>query len=124
MNQVPVEISNFFLAMQAGQVGADALAACFAPDAVYVEPFTGVVRRHEGIAEVMQAMALGWEMPMLDTRIQIDRVSLRTEEVLVWWTCFSPSIPGGQGSGCNRFVLEAGRIVSLITTMDADESEH
>lgn len=118
MTGVPIEISNFFLAMQAGKVGAQALEACFAEDAVYEEPFTGEVRTHRGHAAIMKAMALGWEMPMVDTRISVDTVAVSGNEIHVAWTCRSPSIPGGQGSGLNRFVLKDGLIESLITTLD------
>ncbi len=118
MSSVPIEISNFFLSMQAGKVGAEALEACFAPDAVYEEPFTGTVRRHEGKAAIMKAMALGWEIPMTDMRISVDKVELTGGEILVSWTCRSPSIPGGQGSGLNRFTLHNGLVTRLITTLD------
>lgn len=121
MTSVPIEVSNFFLAMQAGQVGAEALAACFADDAVYEEPFTGENRRHTGKDEIMRAMALGWEMPMVDTRIQIERAATVDGEVHIGWTCFSPSIPGGKGSGLNRYRIENGLIESLITTLDGSQ---
>lgn len=118
MISVPLGVSNFFLAMQAGEPGAEALAAMFAEDAVYEEPFTGEMRRHEGRAAIMKAMALGWEMPMLETRLEVRHAETSGGEVLVGWTCHSPSIPGGKGSGLNRFRFEGGKIVSLITTLD------
>lgn len=118
MAKVPIEVSNFFLAMQAGATGADALEACFANDAVYEEPFTGIDRRHKGKEAIMKAMALGWEIPMLDTRIHIDRVVTSGGEIHVNWTCFSPSLPGGRGSGLNRFRIEDGLIKRLVTTLD------
>lgn len=122
MTQVPLEVSNFFLAMQAGQTSFDAIAACFAEHAVYEEPFTGTSRTHEGRDAVMKAMALGWEMPMVDTRIRIDRASTADGEVHIEWTCFSPSLPGGKGHGLNRFNIENGLIVSLITTLREEEN--
>lgn len=117
MSGVPIEVSNFFLAMQAGETSYDAIAACFSEDAVYVEPFTGESRSHRGKDEIMKAMALGWEMPMVDTRIRIDRASVVGAEVHIAWTCFSPSLPGGKGQGLNRFTLRDGLIVSLVTTL-------
>lgn len=118
MSSVPLEISNFFMAMQAGKAGADALKDCFAPDAVYQEPFTGEMRTHNGKDEIINAMALGWEQPLPDMTIHIDRVETKDSEILVNWTCKSPGLPGGQGSGLNRFVLEDGLITSLITTLE------
>lgn len=120
MTSLPLEVSNFFLAMQAGKPGKEALEAMFAEDAVYEEPFTGTTRRHEGRAAIMAAMALGWEMPMIDTRIEVRSAETKGGEVHVAWTCHSPSIPGGKGSGLNRFVFRDGLIVSLLTTLDGD----
>ncbi len=117
MTAVPTEISNFFLAMQAGKPGAPALEALFAPDAIYEEPFTGETRRHEGRAAIMKAMAMGWEMPMLDTHISIDRVETKPGELLIDWTCRSPSLPGGAGCGRNSFVLKDGLIEKLVTVL-------
>jgi ketosteroid isomerase-like protein len=118
MTQIPMEVSNFFLSMQAGKPGAAALEACFAEDAVYEEPFTGETRRHEGRAAIIKTMALGWEMPMLDTRIEVLGAQVVDGEVQVDWACYSPSIPGGRGSGKNRFTLKDGVITRLITTLD------
>lgn len=121
MTQVPTEVANFFLAMQCGEAGAEALMALFADDAVYEEPFTGAARRHEGKAAILAAMAMGWKMPMVDTRIEVREVDVNGAEVRVAWTCHSPSLPGGQGSGRNLFTFEGGLIISLITTMEAHE---
>lgn len=118
MNEMPREITNFFLAMQAGKIGAEALMACFAEDAVYVEPFTGETRRHEGKEAILKAMALGWEMPMVDTRLEVLSASVDGAVVELAWACHSPSIPDGRGSGRNRFVLRDGLIVELVTELD------
>ena len=117
MKDMPLEIANFFLAMQAGRAGADRLAACFAEDAVYDEPFTGEMRRHEGRDAVMAAMAMGWENPMPDMHIRVDHVSTDGNEIELDWTCFSPALPGGSGSGHNSYVMKDGLITSLVTTM-------
>ncbi|NKB27157.1 MAG: hypothetical protein GKR99_06220 [Rhodobacteraceae bacterium] len=118
MSSVPVEVSNFFLAMQAGRAGAEALAACFAEDAIYEEPFTGTLRRHEGRKAVMSAMAMGWENPMPDMRIRINHARTEGDEIHVAWTCFSPAIPGGSGNGRNRYVMRDGLIAELFTTLE------
>lgn len=121
MTALPLEVTNFFLAMQAGRPGAAALETAFAPDAVYEEPFTGETRRHKGRAAIMAAMAMGWEMPMLDTRIELRAARIGGNRIEVDWTCHSPSLPGGKGSGRNRFTLENGLITSLITTLEEAE---
>ena len=122
MKDLPVEIANFFLAMQLGKSGATALQETFLPNAVYEEPFTGEPRQHTGIDAIMAAMAMGWEMPMEDTRIEVTRVAVDGGQVHVNWTCHSPSLPGGKGSGLNRFTLEDGKIAHLITTLDGPTS--
>jgi len=117
LDGMPIEISNFFLAMQAGRAGADRLAAAFAEDAVYSEPFTGTLRTHEGRAAVMAAMALGWEQPMPGMHIRIDRAEVSGAGITLDWTCFSPALPGGQGSGTNLFVMRDGLIARLDTVL-------
>jgi len=119
---LPIEISNFFLAMQAGRAGAERLAACFAADAVYCEPFTGEVRTHHGRDAVLSAMALGWEQPMPDMHIRVDRADVSGAEITLDWTCFSPAIPGGQGSGTNLFRMKDGLIKRLETVLKADKN--
>jgi len=117
LTDVPREVSNFFLAMQAGKTGAAALAACFDDEAVYVEPFSGTLRRHEGKQAIMRAMQEGWEFPMPDRHITIDTVKAAGAEISVAWTCYASVLPGGRGSGVNRFRMRDGLIVSLETTL-------
>lgn len=116
---VPPELSNFFLAMQAGKPGAERLAACFADDAIYEEPFSGHPITHTGKDAIMQAMSRGWDpAPMPDMHIQLDHAQTKGDEIHVRWTCFSPAIPGGSGQGLNRFEMRDGLIVRLITTLE------
>lgn len=116
---MPTELSNFFLAMQAGKPGAERLEACFADDAVYEEPFSGTPTTHEGKAAIMAAMSRGWEpQPMPDMHIRLDHAQTSGNEIHVRWTCFSPAIPGGSGHGLNRFEMRDGLIVRLITTLE------
>lgn len=54
--------------MQAGRVGAERLAACFAEDAAYSEPFTGEMRTHHGRAAILAAddrigECIKWQAP-------------------------------------------------------------
>ncbi len=41
-------VENMFKAMQAGPEGENAMMALFASDAVFVEPFSGEVKTHQG----------------------------------------------------------------------------
>ena len=117
---LPKELSNFFLAMQAGRIGADRLAACFADDAIYEEPFSGAPMIHTGKAAIMAAMSRGWDpAPMPDMHIQVDHAETKGAEIHIRWTCFSPAIPGGSGRGLNRFELRDGLITRLTTTLES-----
>lgn len=118
MQTIPIEIANFLTAMQAGRAGADALAALFAEDAVYVEPFSGTARQHQGRAAVMAAMASGWDHPMPDIRIAIDKAETRGSRIEILWSCYSPALPGGKGQGRNSYLLENGQIKELVTTLE------
>ena len=118
MSQQNSEIVNrFFAAMQGGAESGDALLALFAPDAVYIEPFSGKPSEHRGIAAVKAAMELGWKHPLPDMTIQTERVQMDGNEVRVRWICRSPGLPGGQGHGENHFTLHDGLISRLETTI-------
>lgn len=114
---MPPEIANFFLAMQAGKPGAAALAALFDESAVYEEPFSGQMMRHEGREAVIKAMARGWENPMPDMRLEVLSVQTKGDVIELDWLCHSPAIPGGQGQGHNTYLMKNGLIGSLKTTL-------
>lgn len=119
MSLIPKEIANFFTAMQAGRAGAEEMATLFAEDAVYIEPFSGQPQRHVGKRAIMAAMARGWDYPLPDMRIRIDRVETEGPRISIRWTCLSPGLPGGRGQGVNRYRMQAdGRIAELETTLD------
>ena len=110
-------IKRFFAAMQAGATAEPEMMALFADDAVYVEPFSGREREHRGKAAIRQVMAEGWKTPLPDMRIEIDRMQVTGESVRVQWTCHSPALPGGKGSGENVFTLREGMIARLETRL-------
>ncbi|MEQ1571563.1 MAG: nuclear transport factor 2 family protein [Myxococcota bacterium] len=109
-------VGAFFLAMQTGRAAADELLALFDDDAEYVEPFSGGSGIHRGRAAIRAAFERGWERELPEQRIVVDRVDVEGGEVVARWTCFSPGLPGGRGSGVNRFELSGGRIIRLRTT--------
>lgn len=117
MPEAPTPIAKFFQAMQAGAAAEKDMESLFADDATYSEPFSGKPTTHRGRAAIMNAMRTGWAHPLPDMTISIDRVDLAENEVVVRWTCRSPALPGGSGTGCNRFVLEKGKIAKLETTL-------
>lgn len=117
MNSTPPEISNFFLAMQAGRAGAPTMAALFAEDAIYEEPFSGPIVTHTGRAAIMAVMEQGWNFPLPDIHLVIDRAETTAGRIAIDWTCNSPALPGGKGQGRNIFTLKDGKIVHLVTTL-------
>ena len=116
MTAVPQEISNFFLAMQAGADGGGAMEKVLSPDVVYEEPFTGKSTVHTGRDAVLTAMRASWANPLPAMHIEIDRAETRPGEIVIEWTCYSHALPGGSGRGTNTFTLTDGKISRLVTT--------
>ena len=121
MSQLPLEITNFFLAMQAGPPGLEILRNLFAPDAEYTEPFSGAPQPHRGPDAIIAAFAASRSDAFDDAVITLGAVELSGNVIEVDWTCISQAIPGGRGSGKNRFTLHNGLIQSLVTTLDMPE---
>jgi len=118
MNDMPLEITNFFLAMQAGPHGLDRLAAMFAEDATYSEPFSGQAEPHLGRDAIVAAFDASRTDAFDDVVVNLSSVEVAGATITVGWTCFSEAIPGGRGSGTNVFTMQDGLIVSLVTTLD------
>ena len=118
MNAMPLQISNFFLAMQAGPDGLDRLATLFREDATYHEPFSGQSTPHTGRAAIVTAFQASRSDAFDDAVIQLHDVDVQGETITIGWTCISQAIPGGQGSGTYVFELRDGQIASLVTTLD------
>lgn len=116
MSDTPHTVADFFRAMQAGSAAAHDMERLFAEDAVYVEPFSGAPMTHAGKAAIMAAMQKGWETPLPDMTISLDRVDAEGDgRFSVAWTCRSPGLPGGAGRGINLFTLKDGKITRLET---------
>ena len=121
MSQLPLEITNFFLAMQAGPSGLSILRELFAPDAEYTEPFSGAPQPHLGPDAIIAAFSASRSDAFDDAVITLGAVEMSGHQIVVDWTCISQAIPGGRGSGKNRFTLKDGLIQTLITTLDLPE---
>jgi len=115
-------ISRFFAAMQGGATAEAEMMSLFADDATYVEPFTGALRTHRGRDAIRKTMQAGWETPVPDMRIEVDRVEVDGATVRARWTCYSPGLPGGKGSGENVFTLRDGKIERLETRYLSDQT--
>ena len=120
MHQMPLQISNFFLAMQAGPSGLAILLDMFAPDAEYSEPFSGQSEPHIGRDAIIAAFDGSRTDAFNDAVIHLGAVEVQADIITVQWTCISQAIPGGQGSGTNIFEMKDGQITSLVTTLDME----
>ncbi len=118
MQTMPLEITNFFLAMQAGPSGLDLLSTIFAPDATYSEPFSGQPTPHQGRDAIVAAFDASRTDAFDDAVINLGSVEVAGDTITVQWTCISEAIPGGRGSGTNVFQMADGKIASLVTTLD------
>ncbi len=118
MSHAPIEITNFFLAMQAGPPGLDMLREMFTTDATYSEPFSGSADPHVGRDAIVAAFDTSRTDAFDDSVIHLSGVEVAGERITVKWTCYSKAIPGGQGSGTNVFEMRDGKIASLTTTLD------
>jgi len=118
MNQMPLQITNFFLAMQAGPSGQPLLREIFAPNARYSEPFSGQQAPHIGRDAIIAAFDGSRSDAFNDAVITLGAVEVHNETITVQWTCISEAIPGGRGSGTNVFEMKDGLIASLTTTLN------
>lgn len=117
MPKTPETVAAFFRAMQTGQAAEADMKALFAPDATYIEPFSGAPKTHKGRDKIIATMRAGWKFNPPDMRITLDDVSVDGEIAVVHWTCYSSALPGGKGSGINRFTFRNGLIAKLETTL-------
>jgi ketosteroid isomerase-like protein len=108
-------VARFFSAMQTGATAEADMMALFAPDAVYVEPFSGAERTHRGRDAIRRAMREGRKRPLPEMRIEVESVNMEGDSLTARWICHSPALPGGSGRGENVFTLSDGLIVRLHT---------
>ena len=109
----PLEVvQSYFKAMQGGPAAADDLFALFADDAVYVEPFTGSERTHEGKAAIEACIRGSWTDAPPDLELEVNRVDVDGEVVRSEWTCTSPAFEGPV-KGIDVCTVQQGRIRRL-----------
>lgn len=81
-------------AMQAGPAGEADIMALFAEDAVWVEPYTGKRRKHEGKRAILAALKEMWTRPAPPGfSIVTDRVDIEGPAIKVEWTCSAAGMP-------------------------------
>ena len=81
-------------AMQAGPAGEADIMALFAEDAVWVEPYTGQRRSHEGKKAILAALKEMWTRPAPPGfNIATDRIDIEGSSIRVDWTCSATGFP-------------------------------
>ncbi len=110
-------VDRYFEAMQRGPEAAEELFALFADDAVYVEPFTGETRTHEGRAAIEHCFRESWKNAPPDMTLEVNRVDVDGDTVHSRWTCSSPAFDAPV-KGHDRCVVDGGRIRRLEVTFE------
>lgn len=98
--------------MKAGPAAAQDLYALFADDAVYVEPFSGASKTHEGRAAIEACFAGSWKNTPPDLELEVNRVDVDGDTVRSEWTCRSPAFDTPV-KGIDVCVVQEGRIKRL-----------
>ena len=111
-------VDAWFAAMRRGAKGEEELLALFHDDAEYVEPFSGEPRLHVGKEAIRACLRQGWEQPMPDLELTVDRVDVDGARVRAEWTCSTSAWPNAI-SGVDLYTLRDGRISRLETTLPA-----
>ncbi len=114
-------VDNLFKAMQMGPGGEELMMSLFADDAVFIEPFSGEPKTHEGFDAIREAFRDSWkEDPPPDMKLVLDRADRDGDRVRAEWTCTSPVFPAPM-KGCDLFTIQDGKITRLEIVM-LDES--
>jgi len=108
-------VDAWFTAMRKGKRGEAELLGLFHESAHYTEPFGGSTRRHVGLDAIRTCFREGWEQPVPDLTLTVDRVDIDGTMVRAEWTCNSSAFPGPV-RGVDRYTLRDGLIASLETS--------
>ena len=110
-------VERYFAAMRRGSDAEHELLSLFAEDAVYVEPFSGEVRRWVGVDEIRAALRAGWETPMPDMTLEVRQIEVTGDGARSAWTCTAEAL-GGAVDGSDLYEIVDGRITRLEVRID------
>lgn len=119
-------VENLFKAMQAGPAGEKPMMALFAEDAVFIEPFSGQPRTHNGSAAIRASFLEMWSQPEPEVNLMLDRVDLDGDVIRADWTCTSAAFPSPM-RGHDLFTIRNGKIQRLeviVTDMPPMDEGH
>jgi hypothetical protein len=114
-------VEDLVRAMQTGPAGEEALLALFDDDSILIEPFSGQVQTHTGLAAIRESFRETWKEPLPDMALTLGRVDIDGDTVRAEWTCSSSAFPTPM-RGVDRFDIRAGKIRRLeivVTDMPA-----
>lgn len=105
-------VERYFAAMRRGAAAEEDMMALFSDDAVYVEPFTGESRPWVGKDLVREALRRGWEQPLPDLELTVQRIEIREGGATSAWVCRSPALPAPV-AGEDEYTISNGKITRL-----------
>jgi ketosteroid isomerase-like protein len=105
---------RYFTAMQAGPDGHDALVRLFAPDGVYVEPFSG--QSHVGPDEIRAYLTAAGPLAPPDLVLIVEQIDVHGDHVTAMWRCESPAFTT-PSRGRDLFLIRDGQILRLETEL-------
>ena len=116
-------VDSLFKAMQSGPGGETLMMSLFDEDAVFIEPFAGEPRTHEGLPAIREAFMDMWnEPPPPDMKLTLLRADRDGNLVRADWTCTSPVFEAPM-NGYDLFTIEDGKIARLEVVMKAPGEE-
>lgn len=111
-------VDAWFAAMRRGRKGEEELLALFHEHAHYVEPFSGEPREHVGKPAIRACFREGWETPMPDLELLVERVDVDGDRIRATWVCSTSAWPSPI-RGLDVYTLRDGLIMRLETSVEA-----
>lgn len=108
-------IEEYFAAMRRGAEAEEEMLALFAPDAVYLEPFTDDPPA-VGIDAIRARLRKGWEFPLPDLQLDVLEVEVSGTAARSLWECRSPALPSPV-RGEDHYEITDGKITRLEVRM-------
>ena len=112
-------VSRYFAAMRRGEQAETEMLALFAPDAVYIEPFTGIDQPAVGREEIRARLRRGWESPLPEMELDILEIEIDGSHARSTWECRSPGLPHPV-RGEDRYEIADGCITRLEVRLFPD----
>lgn len=108
-------INELFRIRQLGPAGEEAIAGLFDANAIFIEPFLGVSRTHEGLDRIRDAFR---EILRAEegAALTVDQVNADPFRLRAAWTCISPEFPTPM-RGVDWFLIRNGKIAELEITV-------